>query len=206
MDYLQQFEIRLSSLTDHNTQAGTAEFRSRGEDLGIETIAGIEIDIPWVHFDIHVLCYGFDSGDKALDRYVTRINRNPPITTAAKRERFQELRDIVHSTGGLLYLAHPLAYPGDAGTREKLVFDLKDDGIDGIEALYSPYSAEEQELLLKWADTCDLAVSGGSDFHRIREKAAVMDFPGVLTVRRAREPGISFPTGRLGGIKGLVRV
>ena len=73
----------------------------------------------------------------------------------------EELRDIIHENGGLIFLAHPYKY----GNKE--VKDLLNKAIpyiDGIE-IYNENTEEEIEYLYNYAKNNNLLMSCGSDFH-----------------------------------------
>ena len=48
---------------------------------------------------------------------------------------------------------------------EALVALLKENGLDGIEAVYSTYTPGEERRIRALAKKYDLLISGGSDFH-----------------------------------------
>jgi predicted metal-dependent phosphoesterase TrpH len=194
--------IALAALTDHNTSGGLEAFRERAKDLGMMTLSGMEIDLPYPHpllpyrgFDIHVLCYGFDPRSPAFSG-LKNLAREENGAPAGKRS-LKRLLDAAHEAGALAFLAHPLSYPGNREDHERLVYAMKEEGLDGIEAYYSPYDRDEREALIGWARACDFLVSGGSDFHRSEEKRRIIEFPGALTVRRVTEPGIEIPVSAL---------
>lgn len=72
---------------------------------------------------------------------------------------------LIHQAGGLAILAHPLLYHMSSATLQHLLDDLKEVGLDGIEAIYSTYTAGEERLVKKIAADNGLLISGGSDFH-----------------------------------------
>ncbi len=72
---------------------------------------------------------------------------------------------LIHQAGGTAVLAHPLLYRLGSADLQRLIDDLKAAGLDGIEALYSTYTAGEEQLVRNLAKENGLAVSGGSDFH-----------------------------------------
>lgn len=73
--------------------------------------------------------------------------------------------ELIHQAGGIAVLAHPILYRLDMDTLKHLIDDLKDVGLDGIEAIYATYTAGEERLVKKLAQENGLAISGGSDFH-----------------------------------------
>ena len=73
--------------------------------------------------------------------------------------------DLIHAAGGLAILAHTLLYHLSDARLKQLMTDLKAHGLDGVEAIYSTYTAGEERRMKELAAELDLAVSGGSDFH-----------------------------------------
>ncbi len=72
---------------------------------------------------------------------------------------------LIHQAGGIAVLAHPLLYHLGSAALQRLIDDLKAVGLDGIEAVYSTYTAGEERLVRNLANENGLLVSGGSDFH-----------------------------------------
>lgn len=72
---------------------------------------------------------------------------------------------LIKETGGTAILAHPLLYHMSDSTLQILVDELKDAGLDGIEAIYCTYSPSEERQMKQFAKTNGLLISGGSDFH-----------------------------------------
>jgi len=73
-------------------------------------------------------------------------------------------------------LAHPAAgsFPGEGHYKEvlppleivtRLLSEVLDAGVKGLEVYYPGHSPEHQVLLLSWAEKYDLLVTGGSDCH-----------------------------------------
>ncbi len=54
------------ALTDHDTTAGLAEALAAGRKLGVEVIAGVEISAFWEGVPVHILGYGIDAENQAL--------------------------------------------------------------------------------------------------------------------------------------------
>ena len=73
--------------------------------------------------------------------------------------------ELIHSSGGIAILAHPLLYNLSSARLKQLMTDLKVHGLDGVEAIYSTYTTGEERQMKQLAAELDLAVSGGSDFH-----------------------------------------
>jgi len=67
---------------------------------------------------------------------------------------------LIHSSGGLAFLAHP--YTANV---EGQVPELVEHGLNGIEAYHPSHGPGEVKGCLEWAVRFNLGVSGGSDFH-----------------------------------------
>lgn len=72
---------------------------------------------------------------------------------------------LIRKAGGIPVLAHPILYHMSADRLEQLVKTLITVGLMGIEAIYSTYSAREENQIRRLADKYHLLLSGGSDFH-----------------------------------------
>ena len=78
----------------------------------------------------------------------------------------KECIDLIHSAGGIAILAHPTLYGLSLGKKlEKLVSELVSYNLDGIEAIYSLHTPDEQSYFISLARNYNLLISGGSDFH-----------------------------------------
>ncbi len=76
-----------------------------------------------------------------------------------------EAVSLIRQAGGVAILAHPLLYHMSSASLQKLIDELKEAGLDGIEAIYSTYTTGEEQLVKKIAAQNGLLISGGSDFH-----------------------------------------
>lgn len=72
---------------------------------------------------------------------------------------------LIKEAGGTAILAHPLLYHLSDSTLQTLVEELKDAGLDGIEAIYCTYTPAEERQMKQFARANGLLISGGSDFH-----------------------------------------
>ena len=66
--------VTLAALTDHNDIAGTAEFIWRCAQLGVQAIAGVELDCMHEGTHLHVLGYGIDIANTALLHAVQAVH------------------------------------------------------------------------------------------------------------------------------------
>lgn len=76
----------------------------------------------------------------------------------------KELIDIIHSNGGLVFLAHPKRYKFDY----KKVLDLNKDFVDGIEISNNPESEQEVEELYNYATSNNLKITYGTNYNGIK--------------------------------------
>lgn len=72
---------------------------------------------------------------------------------------------LIKEVGGTAILAHPLLYHMSDSTLQKMVAEMKEAGLDGIEAVYCTYTPAEERQMKQFAKANDLLISGGSDFH-----------------------------------------
>lgn len=89
---------------------------------------------------------------------------------------------MIHHAGGRSFLAHPLTGHLTVDRLEELLAWLRPLGLDGVEALYKPYSDDTQRVLLEMAERRHLLVSAGSDYHGLHspgENGPGIDVPPV---------------------------
>ncbi|MBE6144756.1 MAG: PHP domain-containing protein [Firmicutes bacterium] len=75
--------------------------------------------------------------------------------------------DAIHSAGGYVVFAHPMAYKLDKAEVEVITHKLISMGIDGIEIYQSDCLKKDTIWLYDIAKKHDLLTSVGSDFHRL---------------------------------------
>ena len=78
---------------------------------------------------------------------------------------FRDVADIIHKSGGLVFLAHPFEYKFEDTI--SFINELKEEiKLDGIEC-YHPSAEKDNRIniLLDYAKNNNLLISGGSDYH-----------------------------------------
>jgi 3',5'-nucleoside bisphosphate phosphatase len=91
--------------------------------------------------------------------------------------------EIIRSAGGVPIMAHPSQTLCDGPGLEKLVKELVDLGLEGIEAYYPGHSHSQTKRYKQLAKKFGLVLSGGSDFHgTIKPGIALGRGPGQLNV------------------------
>jgi predicted metal-dependent phosphoesterase TrpH len=137
---------------------------------GVAEIAGGDI-LARPHFAQWLMRNGVvSSTQEAFDRYLA-----DGAQAAVKKDKLtpEECIGMVHSAGGLVFLAHPNNLKRDPAGTEAEIVRLKGLGLDGIEARYSQHTPEETARYLEMASRLGLLTSGGSDFHGPRVKPYV---------------------------------
>ena len=73
--------------------------------------------------------------------------------------------DMIHSAGGLAFLAHPLIYPYEKDKFEEIEHILKTYNLDGIEVDYPLFTQNDRIKLREIAKKYNKYISGGTDYH-----------------------------------------
>ena len=70
--------------------------------------------------------------------------------------------ELIHNAHGVAVVAHPGLY---AGNVDRLLADMLQHGLDGIEVYYPLHSMEQMARFNAFAQSNHLLITGGSDFH-----------------------------------------
>lgn len=76
-----------------------------------------------------------------------------------------EAISLIQNAGGIAVLAHPLQLERSVDDLPHFVQQLRELGLDGIEAYYPNHSRQFRKHLISLAEKLSLVVTGGSDFH-----------------------------------------
>lgn len=157
---------KLIAITDHNTIE--AHQNLKDEIL----LSGCEFDCWHGYVYIHLLAYGIDVNHKELQPFLAKSKKETDdlFPRLFAKRNTKELIKAIHNAGGVAVLAHPACYW--AISLNKLVKDLIDIGLDGIEVYY-PYPRFRKivkfhtaQKVKKIADKYpQLIKTGGTDFH-----------------------------------------
>lgn len=140
---------------------GSAEAIANGANLGRSHFAQAMLEQGYIK-DIR----------EAFDKYLA----TPDFESHKFREEcsWKEAIDLIHEAGGVAVLAHPGGYRKlTMETIEPIIYELIDMGIDGIECFYSKHSKEETLFYLNIAESNDLLVTIGSDYHGEKVKSDI---------------------------------
>lgn len=115
------------------------------------------------HYSRYLLDHGYvKSLPEAFDRYLG--DHTKYFVPREKITPAQAVR-LILDVKGIPILAHPTLYHMGRESLNKLVYELTQAGLVGIEAIYSTYSAGEERQMRQLAAHFNLLPSGGSDFH-----------------------------------------
>ncbi len=116
-----------------------------------------------VHMANAMLAKGYI--EKRSDAFKKYLGKNSPCYVERFSLTAEEFIRLIKESGGIAIWAHA-AWAADS---EKELCDkarqFADTGLDGIECLYSKYTAEETDMCFRVAEKLGILPSGGSDFH-----------------------------------------
>lgn len=121
--------------------------------------------------DLAKLCikYGYcKSVSDAFDKYL--IDSYEKIRSIGKGISYKECIDLITVAGGIPVLAHPKTLKLNDNDLLKLIKNMKEYGLKGIEVYNSIHTKEDIEKYLKIASDLNLLISGGSDYHGEKTK------------------------------------
>lgn len=151
-------EIMLQKLNDIGINITPEDLQQRaGKDL-----------ITRAHFGRAI----FEKGYTQTLEDAFRLYLSPGSPGYVKRDVLspKECIKLIHEAKGLAVLAHPTLYHLSDEELNHLVQSLCENGLDGIEAIYSLYSKEQENQIRSLAHHYNLLITGGSDFHGTNKK------------------------------------
>lgn len=115
----------------------------------------------------HFANYLFQTGQvgSANEVFEKYVGDNGLCYVPKERTAPEEAISLILQAGGVPVLAHPILYKLPDAELALMVRQLKEMGLVGIEAIYSTYSAEDENFVRRLAAENELLLSGGSDFH-----------------------------------------
>ena len=119
--------------------------------------------ITRAHYAIMLIEGGYvKNKDEAFEKYL-----NPGCICYIPRTKVSVVDAIrmILNANGKPVLAHPLLYKLSNSALEDLVRLLTDNGLQGIEAIYSANKGTDESRMKQLAKKYNLFITGGSDFH-----------------------------------------
>jgi PAS domain S-box-containing protein len=184
--------VRYAALTDHDTLEGLPRFQAALAKCGLAYLPGLELTTWFRGREAHLLAYGFDPAHpdllatllsirqaRSLEVHsiagsLRKMGANHPAVTkdAAGKSAAPEGRlemeaaiDLIHHAGGKAFWAHPLLFETDERELDACLAELKALGLDGLEAIYAPFSPAQRDSLAALAKRHDLLTCAGTDLH-----------------------------------------
>lgn len=162
--FKQQLQDFVDSRTVRN-QKMCANLQGAGIDISYEKLQSSFPGsvITRGHYAKYLLNHGYiKSIPEAFERYIG--DRTKYFVPREKVTPSQAVQ-LILKANGLPILAHPPLYHMNDESLDKLVGILAEDGLIGIEAIYSTYHQAEERHMRSLARKYNLCISGGSDFH-----------------------------------------
>jgi len=183
LDYLERTLSRLREMRDNRNarilrklrelgislEEGELEENFPGESLGRPHIANLLTKKGYV-----------SSIEEAFRLYIGR--GAAAFVEKGKLEIGQSI-ELIISGGGIPVLAHPMSLKLGLHELKKMIRELKDLGLEGMEVFYKEYDRDLKMQLFAVAGEMDLIPTGGSDYHG-EHKAHLdlgIEFPDELT-------------------------
>ena len=162
--FLKKLREFVDSRTNRNYKM-CALLRQFGVSVTYEELLAAYPDsvITRAHYAAYLLEKGYvKSRQEAFDRYV---GDHAPCYIPREKITPAQAVHLILDAHGAPVLAHPVQYNMSKERLETLVQELKEEGLTGIEAIYSTYTAADERLIRALAAKFELFISGGSDFH-----------------------------------------
>ncbi len=186
--------VSFASLTDHDTLEGLPRFAHALKMHSIAFLSGVEITTSYNGQEVHILGYGFDIAHSELNATLLAMRQTRPrevhsIAGSIRKSsnnnsgmqnstsdvsvisdgmlNINNAIELIHEAGGFAFLAHPLYFERDIARLDRIIHDFILMGLDGIEAVYAPFTSSEQKDLQGLARKNNLLICAGTDFHGI---------------------------------------
>ena len=98
----------------------------------------------------------------AFSRY---LSKGKPFYIPKAGLKLEQAVKLIHESGGIAVLAHPMSLYLAWGRLPDFIKDLKDRGLDGLEAWHPNAKVASCRRLEALGEKLDLCITAGSDFH-----------------------------------------
>ena len=128
------------------------------------------------HFAQYLIKLGkVRSVQAAFDRF---LGKGKPFFIQMAGADFRRAAAAIHESGGLAVLAHPTTLYVSWGRMPVILAELKEQGLDGIEAWHPVATERACRRLEEMAGRLGLLVTAGSDFHGERRPGRRLGYTG----------------------------
>jgi predicted metal-dependent phosphoesterase TrpH len=149
--------IRNQEIIEKMNKAGISVSYNEVSSFG----GGASIGRP--HFAAFLVSRKFvKNREQAFLRY---LGRGRPFFIPKAGLQFERAVDIIRKSGGIAVLAHPMSLYTSWGKLPELLKNLKERGLDGLEAWYPTAKVSSCKRLEELGRNLGLCVTAGSDFH-----------------------------------------
>jgi predicted metal-dependent phosphoesterase TrpH len=128
----------------------------------VKTLSGAKNQIGRPHIAKAMEVKGYATYEEAFDKYLTK---GGPAYISKAGWSAQECIDLIHGSGGVAVIAHPIQMKLQGMELREKIKQLADMGMDGIEVIHPDHKPEDQKLFMELAEEFGLLPTGGSDFH-----------------------------------------
>lgn len=160
---------RLKKLRFERIEKIIADLRSYGIDIStgdIDLSEGNSLGRPHVARALVSKGYGIDTND-IFKKFLVK---GKPGYVKKEKISLDEAIQVVKQSGGITSIAHPISLNcGSFDDFDKMVGQIAERGVDGIEVYSSMHTREEVKQFQRIAATYKLLETGGSDFHGDKE-------------------------------------
>lgn len=163
-EFLKRISVLQQARAERNPQI-IRRLQDLGIDIDYEEVCrqAVTGQVGRPHFAQVLIGRGYvKTGREAFDRY---LKKGAPAHVEKFRFPIPEAIGIIAAAGGIPVLAHPTTIACGAGGLRKLVADMVDCGLRGIEVHYPDHTPSQVRRFRQIARHYDLLITGGSDFH-----------------------------------------
>lgn len=168
-DFIASLDEILTSRDERNLKM-IEKLNAHGLHISMDDVLATSSDgvITRAHFGRALLEKGYiQTISDAFSKYIG--NDCPCYVERGKLSPKRAIQLIIQN-GGVPVLAHPMLYPLNLLELEAVIKTLTQEGLMGIEGIYSTYNKNETAFIHKMADKYALIITGGSDFHGSNKK------------------------------------
>lgn len=106
----------------------------------------------------------FNTYSDFIRRGIYNKNSKLFLNHAEFKPKIEEIIDVIHSSGGIAFLAHPFQYKFD-DIEDFLDKIYNETDLDGVECFYTTFTDVQNNYIKEFANKRNLLISGGSDYH-----------------------------------------